>query len=109
MTNRMHAQNKNIGKVLFDFGPYPFPKHWQFKMDGDQKVQQELYLPPDEDNFEKHGTQNLVIKYGDNALLKIDNIEHKHTHFYRKRMMEGVADRLINEINEHLEPLKEQI
>lgn len=50
-----------------------------------------------------------MIKYGDNALLKIDNIVHKHTHFYRKRMMEGVTDRLVGEINEHLEPVKEQI
>lgn len=109
MTNRLHAQNKNVRKVLFDFGPYPFPKHWQCKLNGDQKVQQELYLPPDEDNFDKHGIQNLVIKYSDDPVLKVDNIIHKHTHFYRKRMMEGVTDRLVNEINEHLEPVKEQI
>jgi len=35
-------------------------------------------LPPDEDNYDKHGIKNLVIKYGDfGTKLEIDDEIHK--------------------------------
>jgi hypothetical protein len=34
-------------------------------MDVKKGKRQELFLPPDEDNFERHGIANLVLKYDD--------------------------------------------
>ena len=37
-----------------------------------------IILPPDEDNYDKHGIDNLVIKYRENkAVLEIDSMIHK--------------------------------
>jgi len=57
-------------QVVLDFGPYPMPVNWQ-QQDANKKEQkkQDLYLPPDEDNFEKHGVNNLVIKFSDDEPL----------------------------------------
>jgi hypothetical protein len=71
-----------LNKIFIDFGPYPLSKNWELKetkeVDDDALDQTErkrqrqrrafrarndskLFLPPDEDNYDKHGIKNLVI------------------------------------------------
>ena len=37
-----------------------------------QENKQKLFMPPDDDNYKYHGLRNLVIKYENDSLLKID-------------------------------------
>jgi len=50
------------GKADQETGPSSSNKKRKPKQ---ETIQQDLYLPPDEDNFEKHGITNLVIKYSE--------------------------------------------
>ena len=70
---------------------------------------QELFLPPDEDNFPDHGIKNLVIKYPEfGSVLEIDHEIHKESLFYKKHMLGGVLPEFLDKLNEHLEPIKER-
>jgi hypothetical protein len=85
------------------------PVSWQKQQNIDERAKkQELFLPPDEDNFEKHGISNLVIKFNDeDPLITLDKDMHKLTPFFRKKMLEGVLDKFLEEINKHVEPIRE--
>ena len=69
-----------------------------------------IILPPDEDNYDKHGVDNMVIKYRDNkAIFEIDSILHAQSEFYKKKQLNGELERFIGELNEHLEPIRDQM
>ena len=69
-----------------------------------------IIFPPDEDNYDKHGQNNLVIKYLENkSALEVDNIIHKESQFYKKKLLAGELERFINELNEYLEPVKDSM
>lgn len=69
----------------------------------------DLYLPPDEDNFEHHGIRNLVIKYSEfGSNFKIDDDIHKHSVFYKQHSLSGILENFVEKLNDHLEPIKEQ-
>ena len=71
--------------------------------------QSELFLPPDEDNYEHHGIKNLVIKYDEfGTALELDDGLHKESAFYRKHMLDGLLEEFIKRLNEHLEPIKDE-
>ena len=56
--------------------------------------------PPDEDNYEKHGIDNLVIKYSEfKPALELDDLTHKDSQFYKRRMLEGELDNFIEDLN----------
>ena len=51
---------------------------------------QELFLPPDEENYKNHGIKNLVLKYEEfGTNIEIDQDVHKDCRFYKKHMLEG--------------------
>ena len=98
----MTAKHAFIG-----FGPYPLSTNWQ--KDG-RKEDHSFFLPPDEDNFDKHGRSNLLIKYSEfSGKLKLDKYIHKDSPFFKRNMLDGVLDRFLDELNEHLEPIKDEI
>ena len=67
-----------------------------------------IILPPDEDNYDKHGVDNLVIKYRENkAVFEIDSILHKSSDFYKRKHLDGELERFINELNDYLEPIRD--
>ena len=69
-----------------------------------------IILPPDEDNYDKHGVDNLVIKYRENkAVFEIDSILHKSSDFYKRKHLDGELERFINELNDYLEPIRDQM
>jgi hypothetical protein len=69
-----------------------------------------LYLPPDEENFEKHGISNLVVKFNENEpAMELDRNVHKDSPFFKKKMLDGVLDKFVEEINEHCEPIRDEI
>ena len=70
---------------------------------------QEIFLPPDEDNYDQHGIKNLVIKYDEfGSQFEISKEIHKNSPLYKKQMMKGILEEFVELLNEHLEPLKEQ-
>lgn len=70
----------------------------------------DLFLPPDEDNYERHGISNMVLKFNEsNPRLELDNFIHKEYPFFKRKMLDGVIDKMIEEINEHVEPLRDEI
>lgn len=70
----------------------------------------ELFLPPDEDNYERHGHSNMVLKFNEtNPRLELDNFIHRESPFFKRKMLDGVIDKMIEEINEHVEPLRDEI
>ena len=69
-----------------------------------------MYLPPDEDNFDRHGYTNLVIKYNTfSSQLKLNKEIHKDSPFFKRKMLDGVLDKVLLEANEHLEPIRDEI
>ena len=64
-------------------------------------------MPPDEDNYKYHGLRNLVVKYENDSLLKIDG--QKQTMFYKNNMLDGPLQNFLDKLNFHCEPLKDQI
>jgi hypothetical protein len=69
-----------------------------------------IILPPDEDNYEKHGQDNLVIKYRENkAIFEIDPILHKQCDFYKRKHLDGELERFIADLNSFLEPIRDQM
>lgn len=66
--------------------------------------------PPDEDNYDKHGQDNLVIKYSEfKPALELDDLTHKDSQFYKRKMLEGELDKFIEELNKYLEPIKDSM
>jgi hypothetical protein len=51
-----------------------------------------------------------VIKYSEfSGKLKLDKYVHKDSPFFKRNMLDGVLDRFLDELNEHLEPIKDEI
>lgn len=68
----------------------------------------QMFLPPDEDNYNQHGIRNLVVKYDESdSIIDIDDITHKESVFYKVNMLSGVLEEYVNKLNQNLEPLKE--
>ena len=72
-----------------------------------QENKQKLFMPADEDNYKYHGLRNLVVKYENDSLLKIDG--QKQTLFYKNNMLDGPLQNFVDKINFHCEPLRDQI
>jgi len=70
-----------------------------------QENKQKLFMPPDEDNYKYYGLRNIVIKYENDSLLKIDG--QKQTLFYKNNMLDGPLQSFVDKINFHCEPLKD--
>lgn len=67
-----------------------------------------IILPPDEDNYDRHGIDNLVLKYRENkAILEIDQIIHKQSDFYKKKKLDRDLQKFIYQVNDHLEPIRD--
>lgn len=85
-------------------------KNWQKKRAKSERPKQEIFLPPDEDNFEKHGITNLVIKFSDfEPKMTLDKKIHIRSPFFKRKMLDGVMQKFLEELNEHIEPIKEEI
>ena len=53
--------------------------NWRTKS-GSVDDQEGVISPPDEDNYEKHGVDNLVIKYSEfKPALELEELTHKDT------------------------------
>ena len=105
----MNAKKKDISKIFLDFGPYPMNRIWRKKHAADDDAGG-IILPPDEDNYEKHGQDNLVIKYSEfKPALELDSITHKESAFYKRKLLEGELDKFVTELNEYLEPIKDSM
>jgi len=69
-----------------------------------------IISPPDEDKCEKHGVDNLVIKYSEfKPALELEELLHKDSYFYKRKMLEGELDKFIDNLNEYLEPIKDSM
>lgn len=72
-------KKKELNKIYLDFGPYPMNINWRTKS-GSVDDQEGVISPPDEDNYEKHGVDNLVIKYSEfKPALELEELTHKDT------------------------------
>ena len=134
--HKVNKENRSINRIFVDFGPYPLLKLWQISKeekeiienanlvedDEDQNTaqrhlkkalvenqkNQNLFMAPDEDNYEQHGIKNLVIKYQEfSTTLEIDESIHKESPFYRINMLEGVLEEFLNKLNIQLEPIRD--
>ena len=51
-----------------------------------------------------------MIKYRENkAIFEIDSILHKQSDFYKRKHLDGELERFIGELNEYLEPIRDQM
>ena len=63
LSQKVNVKKKDINKMQLDFGPYPINKDWRLSTRIQDDDNGGIIFPPDEDNYDKHGQNNLVIKY----------------------------------------------
>ena len=90
MEFKVNTQKRQRDKIFIDFGPYPLSKHWQRPKGNESNENSsanrtdktDMFLPPDEDNYEYHGIKNLVVKYSEfGTTLKLDPSVHQNSDF----------------------------
>jgi len=108
LTDKVNINKKDIQKMQLDFGPYPMNRIWRKGTRIEDEDNNGIIFPPDEDNYDKHGQDNLVLKYRDNkAILEIDSILHKQSDFYKRKHLEGELESFVADLNDYLEPLRD--
>ena len=59
-----------------------------------------MFVPPDDENFARHGITNLVIKFcEDTSEFALDDAVHRESLFYRVNMLDGVMEEFLAKLN----------
>jgi hypothetical protein len=66
----------------------------------DDHKSKNMYVPPDDENFARHGVTNLVIKFQeDTCEFELDESVHRESMFYRVNMLDGVMEEFLGKLN----------
>ena len=80
-----HSEKKKIRKALAN--------------NDDHKIKN-MFVPPDDENFARHGVTNLVIKFvEDTCEFELDESVHRESMFYRVNMLDGVMEEFLGKLN----------
>lgn len=63
-------------------------------------AQRDMFVPPDDENFARHGVTNLVLKYQEDTCgFALDEAIHRESMFYRVNMLDGVMEEFLGKLN----------